>query len=192
MELEESIVQLGAKLDAWWDGYSPMLGSDDHAAQVRALLGGVAMIKEYNDLKAKGLAAINALIEREDTTTEDQRVGSLICGFAFAAKLSATLHDEFQDMDAMAEVADLMYKIATSLDATSSGRTALAVLLDDADVRVRAYAGAYLLIVNLIPERVVSILRDIAQKERANDAHLTAYWAVLRWEREGGGAAPNE
>ena len=66
------------------------------------------------------------------------------------------------------------------------------MLLDDADLRVRAYSGAYLLIVNLMAERVVPILRDIAQKERANDAHFTAYWAVRRWELEGGGAATNE
>ncbi len=192
MELEESIAQLGAKLDAWWAGFSPMLGSEDHAAQVGALLGGFAMAKEYKDLKAKGLAAITSLIERDDPTTEDQRVASLVAGFAFAAKLSAALHDEFQDMAGMAEVADLMYKIVTTLDATVSGRAALAVLLDDSDVRVRAYVGAYLLIVNVMPERVVPILRDIEQKERANDAHFTAYWAILRWEREGGGAATNE
>jgi hypothetical protein len=192
MELEESVVQLGAKLDAWWDGFSPILGSEDRAAQVRALLSGVAWAKEYNDLKAKGLAAITALIEREDPTAEDQRVASRIAGFALAAKMSAALHDEFQDMDGMADVADLMYKIATTLDVMGAGREALAVLLEDDDVRVRAYAGSYLLIVNLMPERVVPILRGIAQKERANDAHFTAYWAVLRWEREGSGAVAGE
>jgi hypothetical protein len=192
MELEESIVQLGTKLDAWWDGFSPMLASEDRAAQVRALLSGFAWAKEYNDLKAKGLATIRAFVERHDTTTEDQHVACLIGGFAFAAKLSATLHDEFQDMDAVTEVAHLMRKIAVTLDGTLSGRAALAVLLDDADARVRAYAGAYLLMVNLLPERVVPILRDIAQKERANDAHFTAYWAVLRWEREGSGAVTHD
>jgi hypothetical protein len=192
MELEESMVQLGAKLDALWDGFLPMLRSEDRAEQVKALLSGVACAKEYNDLKAKGLAAITALIEREDTATEDERVASLIAGFAFAAKMSAALHDEFRDMDGMAEVADLMRKIAVTLDGTVSGRAALAVILDDADVRVRAYAGAYLLMVNLTPERVVPILRDIAQKERANDAHFTAYWAVRRWELEGKGAVTNE
>jgi len=192
MDVDELIVELAEKLDAWCDGFSPMLGSEDRAGQVRALLSGVAWAREYNDLKAKGLAAITALIEREDTTTEDQRVASLIAGFAFAAKMSAALHDEFQDMDAMTEVAHLMRKIAVTLDGTVSGRAALAVLFDDSDVRVRAYAGAYLLMVNLLPERVVPILRDIAQKERANDAHFTAYWAVLRWEREGSGAEAGE
>jgi len=40
MEIEESIVQLGKKLDAWWDGFCPMLDSEDRLAQGKALLRG--------------------------------------------------------------------------------------------------------------------------------------------------------
>ena len=40
MEIDASIVQLGAELDAWWDEYFPMLASEDRGAQqvVLALL----------------------------------------------------------------------------------------------------------------------------------------------------------
>jgi hypothetical protein len=32
MDIDESIVQLGQKLDAWWDDFSPTLDSEDRVA----------------------------------------------------------------------------------------------------------------------------------------------------------------
>jgi hypothetical protein len=64
-------------------------------------------------------------------------------------------------------------------------RTPLAVLLDHTDAGVRAWAGACL--INLLPDRVVPILREIEQDEVANGAHFTAYFALLRWEHEAKG-----
>ena len=75
-----------------------------------------------------------------------------------------------------------MNEIATALDATDHGRAALAVLLDDYDERVRASAGSYLLILNLMPERVVPILREIDQTNQGASADFTAHWALLDWE----------
>jgi hypothetical protein len=45
--------------------------------------------------------------------------------------------------------------------------------------QVRASAGACLK--NLTPERVIPMLREIEEPERANSAHFTAYWTLLRW-----------
>jgi hypothetical protein len=192
MEIDESIIRLGQKLDAWWDGTQPLLGSEDRAAQGKALLQGFEIAKEFDLLKVQGLAAITALLNRHDATTEDERVSSLVRGFEFAAKLAATLHDEFRDTDGETEVAHLMYAIASTLDVIGSGRAVLAVLLDHADAGVRASAGAYLLIMNLMSERVVPILRDIEKNEDANSAHFRAYWAILRWERDGEHGAANK
>ena len=75
-----------------------------------------------------------------------------------------------------------MNDIANALDATSNGRAALAVLLDHPDYRVRATAGAYLLIVNLMPERVVPILREIDERSEGRSADFTAHWALLDWD----------
>jgi len=183
MEIDASIVQLGAKLDAWWDEFCPMLDSKDRSAQGKVLLRGFELAKEFDRLKADGLATITALLNRQDTTKEDERVASLVQAFAFAAKLAGTLHDEFRDMDGKTECARVMYNIANALDAIGSGRAALAVLLDDLDTGVRVSAGVYL--IEVMPERIVPILREVEEKEDANSAHFTAYFALMRWEHNG-------
>jgi hypothetical protein len=155
----------------------------DRVAQFKAILAGVEITKELDLLKAKGLAAITTLLDRQDAIAEDERVASLVRTFAFAAKLAATLSDELMDTNGANKVSGLMIGIANALEATGSGRAALAVLLDNADNRVRAFAGVYL--IDSMPDRVLPILRDIEEKEHGNEAHFTAHFGVLGWEREG-------
>jgi hypothetical protein len=183
MEIDDAIVQLGGKLDAWLDGNVATISSMDRVAQFRALLAGIEITKELDLLKAKGLAAITALLDRQDGIAEDERVASLVRTFEFAAKLAATLSDELMDTNGYNEVTGLMIAIANALDATGSGRAALAVLLDHADNRVRAFAGVYLM--DSMPDRVLPILRDIEAKEHGNNAHFNAHCGVLSWEHEG-------
>ena len=185
MEIDEAIVQLGAKLDAWWeDDISPLLDSEDRVAQAKALLSGFALVKEFDRLKADGLAAITALLARQDETTEEQRAASLISGFEFGARLADILHDQFRDVaDGETKVVDLMDEIVKALDTIGSGRAALAVLLDHPDAGVRALAGAYL--IDLMPHRVVPILRQIEERRDASSPSFRAHWILLAWEREG-------
>jgi hypothetical protein len=184
MEIDEAIVRLGEKLDAWWDGFSPMLDSEDRVAQGNALLRGFEIAKEFDRLKADGLAAITALLDRHDPVADDERAASLIRGFEFGARLADTLHDEFHDTaDGETKVVDLMDAIVKTLDTISSGRAALAVLLDHSDPGVRALAGAYL--IDLIPERVGPILRQIEEEARGNSAGFRAYFALLAWRLQG-------
>ncbi len=63
MEIDESILKLAAKLDGWLDGFFPMLDTNDMAAQSKALIGGIEMVKEFDRLKADGLAAVAAFVE---------------------------------------------------------------------------------------------------------------------------------
>ncbi|HML06640.1 MAG TPA: hypothetical protein VK430_00730 [Xanthobacteraceae bacterium] len=188
MEIDQSIVQLGEKLDGWCKDFFAMLGSKNQAARGRALLRGVAIMKELDALKARGLAAITALLARQGAMPEGERTASLIQGFEFAAKLRHTLSDELSDTDGVNKTVDLMNEIANALDASGtdargSGRAVLAVLLDHPDARVRASAGAYL--INLMPDRVLPILREVREKEHANSAHFTAHWAIRGWELDG-------
>jgi hypothetical protein len=183
MEIDDAIVQLGAKLDAWLDGNLATISSMDRLAQFKVILDGVEITKELDLLKAKGMAAITALLDRQDAIVEDERVASLVRTFAFAAKLAATLSDELMDTNGYNKVTGLMIGIANALEATSSGQAALAVLLDHADNRVRAFAGDYL--IDLMPDRVLPILRDIEEKEHGNSAHFNAHFAILGWEQEG-------
>lgn len=182
MEVDELIVQLGEKLDAWCDGFFAMIDSKDRAAQGEALLRGIEIAKELDGLKAKGLAAITALLNRRDPVTDNERAASLIQGFEFAAKLACTLHDELLDVAGETEVLRLMTAIDGKLASIGSGRMALTVLLDHPDARVRALAGELL---RLMPDRVLPILRDIEEKEHGNSAHFTAYNAILYWQHEG-------
>jgi hypothetical protein len=183
MEIDDAIVQLGAKLDAWLDGNLATISSMDRVAQFKAILTGVEITKELDLLKTKGVAAITALLDRQDAIAEDERVASLVRTFVFAAKLAATLSDELMDTNGYNKVTGLMIGIANALDATGSGRAALAVLLDNADNRVRAFAGVYL--IDSMPDRVLPILRDIEEKEHGNNAHFNAHCGVLGWEQEG-------
>jgi hypothetical protein len=182
MEFDESIAKLGAKLDGWVDGNLAAFASHDRVAQGKALFAGIAIAKELDRLKVDGSAAIAALLKRQDPVTDDEHVASLVRGFEFAAKLKASLHDELLDTDGSNKIVLLMNEIANALDALGPGRNALGVLLEDADARVRASAGAYLLIANLMPDRVVPILREIDRKNDASSASFTAHWALLDWE----------
>jgi hypothetical protein len=184
MEIDESIAQLGEKLHEWFYGNTATFASDDRQAQAEALLRGFDLVKEFDRLKADGLAAITALLARQDETTDEQRVASLIRGFEFGARLADILHDEFRDIaDGETKVVRLMDEIVIALNAIGSGRAALAVLLDHPDAGVRALAGFYL--IDLLPERVVPILHQIEEKKDASSALFRAHWALLGWELEG-------
>ncbi len=182
MELDELIVQLGEKLDSWWDGFSAMLDSQDRVAQGKALLRGYEIAKEFKGLKAKGLAAITALLNRQDPIADDERAASLVRGFEFAAKLKAALLDELRDTDGSNKVVLLTNEIATALDAVGAGRTVLAELLNHPNDGVRASAGAYLLIDNLMADRVVPVLRKLEERNYGLSADFTAHWALLEWD----------
>jgi hypothetical protein len=183
MGIDESIIQLGQKLDAWWDRFSPMLDSEDRSAQGRALLHGFEIAKEFDRLKAEGLSTITALLDRDDPVADGERAASLIRGFEFAARLADTLHDEFRDTaDGETRVLRLMDAIVKALDTVGFGRAALAVLFDSPEPGVRALAGAYL--IDLMPERAGPILRQIEEKADGSSASFRAHWTLLAWERE--------
>jgi hypothetical protein len=74
MDVDESIVRLGQKLDAWWEGILPMLDSEDRVAQGKVLLRGFEIAKDFDRLKADGLAAITALIDRHDPVADEERI----------------------------------------------------------------------------------------------------------------------
>jgi hypothetical protein len=183
MEIDDAIVQLGAKLDAWLDGNLATISSMDRVAQINALLAGIEITKELDLLKAQGMAAITALLKRHGA--DEERAASLIKAFVFAAKLEGTLKDELQDIDGANKLVTLMNEITNALDATGPGRAALAGLLDHPDDKVRASAGAYLLSAGLVPERVLPVLHEIEGKGLGDCADFTAHWAIVHWEREG-------
>jgi hypothetical protein len=180
MDAGDAIVQLGLKMDALGQTILDAPPTTDNAAKF--FVGAVELIRDLERLKAEGVAAISAVLNKQGGTTEGERVPSLVRSFEFAAKLRNALSDVV-DPDGVNQVVGLMRAIVSQLDAIGAGRAALVALLDNSNAGVRASAGAYL--VNLMPDRVLPILRNIEETERANSAHFTAHWAILGWEREG-------
>jgi hypothetical protein len=181
MEIEESFVKVGEKLDNLWDELSGMLDCEDRVTQGKALLRGFEIAKEFDRLKVKAIATITALLDRSDSVSDDERAASLIRGFEFGARLADTLHDEFSDIaDGETKIVRLMDAIVKALNVIKPGRARLAVLLDHPDPGVRALAGAYL--IDLMPERVIPILRQVEDNEDANSAHFRAYATLFCWK----------
>jgi hypothetical protein len=181
MEPDQAIVELAGKLDAWFDSSHQAFFAQEPAAQCMALSRGVEIIRQFDRLKADGMAAIRAVLDRHGGDS-DQKT-SLISAFEFGVRLGDALHDEFLDTDGNAEVRHLLDAIVLALEKAGSGRTALEVLFDSPDAGVRAAAGAYL--IDLMPERVVPMLRDIDEAGGGMSADFGAHWTLLAWEREG-------
>jgi hypothetical protein len=183
MNIEDSIIKLGKRLDDWCEQSLVAVASRHSPGRTEALRDGLDIVTTLNLLKTQGLATVSKLLNHLNGAAEGERASSLIRAFEFAAKLAATLNDELLDTDGYNKVVLCTDEVAEALDAIGSGRAALAVLLDHNDARVRAFAGAYL--IELIPERVVPILREIEVRTASNSAASTAHWTLLRWEREG-------
>jgi hypothetical protein len=179
---EDAIAKLGEELAAWFEaGLSP-LGLPAGVPHGRASDRALRIFRQVQRLKRLGLKAIRKRLTGIHSTPEDRQVASLIETFAFSARLAATLHDELLDTNGANKIVLLMNEVAAALDATSQGRSALGELLSHSNPRVRASAGAYLLIKNLLPERVVPVLRAIDERNEGNRADFTAHWALLDWE----------
>lgn len=183
LNLDESIAELATKLDRWLDRSLPVFSSENRAAQDKAIRRRIAIITEFDRLKAKGMDEINAVLNQQGALPNNDRKASLIRAFEFGAKLGHALHDEFLDTKGKAEVGRLLDKIVLNLDKIGVGRSALDVLFASSDAGVRASAGAYL--IDLMPERVVPMLQHIDEAGSGGSAGFRASWALLAWDREG-------
>lgn len=177
MQTDKALADLAAKLDAWFDGSGDTFASEDRSAQAKAIVRGVAIIKELDRVRSEGLATLSRLINRRDAATDEQRTVTLVRGFEFGAKLRHALRDELLDTDGETKVAHSMQAIVKALDETTSGRVALAELLDRSDPGVRASAGAYL--IDMMPDRVVPVLREIEETYEGSSAGFSAHWVLL-------------
>jgi hypothetical protein len=176
------IAKLGEQLANWFADNVSTFQTDDRVAHGKAILKGIAIVKELNQLKADGLAAVTALLNDEDVSTDSERIANLLQAFVFGQKLAAALHDELLDVDGETKVLRLVGVIVDKLDAIAPGRVALAGLLDDPDPVIQASAAA--LLIQMMPNRVVPILRAIEQNERGKGVSVRAGWALSSWEIE--------
>jgi hypothetical protein len=176
------IAKLGEQLANWFADNVSTFQTDDRVTHGKAILKGIALVKELNQLKADGLATITAVLNNQDLSTDSERIGNLVRTFAFAQKLAAALHDELLDIDGETKVLRLVGVIVDKLDTIGPGRVALEGLLGDPDPVIQGSAAAFL--IQIMPDRVVPILRAIEQNERGNGASIRAGWALSSWEIE--------
>jgi len=182
MKPEDAIAKLAEDIDEWFEEGRSILFVPNRFAQGRAIERGVAIVRKLEQIKASALKSLRSSITECASAPDKERMASLIKAFEVAAKLKSALHDELLDTDGEKKFVLLMNDIAASLDTTSQGRAALAELLGRSDSRVRAAAGAHLLINNLMPEHVIPILRAIDERNEGSSAEFTAHWALLNWE----------
>ena len=183
MKIDNSIAQLAARLDKWFESDFEALTGEDLTDRGQALVGGIEIVKALDRIKADGLNALSRLIGEASVKTDEEQVALLVRAFEFGAKLKHTLSDELSDVDGANAAVGQTNAITERLDAIGSGRRlALAPLLKHTDAGLRVSAAAYL--IGLIPERALPVLREVNDSERANSAHFTAFWAIARWESE--------
>jgi hypothetical protein len=182
MKIEESLTELSAKLDAWLDRSLPAFSSQDSATHDKRILRGIAIIKEFDRLKAQGMATVRSALNQRKPLTDGDRKASLIRAFEFGARLIDVLYDQFLDTDGGGKVWQLLDQIVLNLSKLDPGRAELEVLFDNPHAGVRAAAGAYL--IDLVPQRVVPMLDGIVEAERGTSAGFRATWTLLAWERE--------
>ena len=130
MEADQSIVQLGNKLDAWWSEFAALLDSEDRVTQGRMLLRGFDIAKEFDRLKAEGMSTINALLDRAGSGSDEQRAVLLIRAFEMSARLADTLHDQFSDTadgeTKVIRLADALVKVLNAIISRQSTISSLA------------------------------------------------------------------
>jgi hypothetical protein len=182
MEFDKKIAALGARLDAWFDEMDANIEAGDQKAQIKTLLAGIQIPKQFDDLKQQGLAALATLLNSADVTSEGERVASLLRGFEFAVGLQATLDYEMGDVDGYNQVDRVVDDIVVALASIGSGRTALVPLLGHGDPRLRVSAGQYL--IDLTPDRVIPVLQQVEKEAPRSSERLNAHWILLAWELE--------
>jgi hypothetical protein len=101
----------------------------------------------------------------------------LLNAFKYAAWTRAVAQDELVDDDLSNEAETQLQNIVTGLDAVPpAGRGALASFLVSHNSNGRACAAVALL--DLMPERVLPVLRDLAENEPGTNAGATAFEAL--------------
>jgi len=157
---------------------------NDTETQLAILRHFAAFEKARYAVKVEKLAELKRIMAAAQAGDGDAaQVERLVAAFAFCAELKRLATDELDDRETQHRAVDSMHKLAAELDAIPpEGRAALAVLLDDANLAVRASAGAFLW--RTMPERALPVLRDIDRKAGSTSAGFTAMWALSAHEIE--------
>jgi hypothetical protein len=181
MSIDDQISAFAAKLDGWFVDFAAKLLQGDETAEIKTWVAGLKLLKQSDDLKREGLAALATLLNSADVTSESERINVLLRGFELAAKLEAVC-DGVSDADGMKQTNRIMDDIVVALAAFGLGRTLLVPLLEHDNAHIRVLAGRYL--IDLMPDRVVPILEKIDKEGDGSPDSFRAYLVLRLWEVE--------
>jgi len=128
--------------------------------------------------KAAATAAIASGLEDAMATSDpDERTAKLLKTYELSVKTKFWAYAALGDIEAGNAAAMQTEAVVKALDAIPPGRrSALAALLDNPDVGVRVDAAADLK--DVMPDRVIPILRQINKEEGASSVGFTAMQAL--------------
>ncbi len=157
---------------------------NDTETQLAILRRFAAFEKARYAVKVAKLAELKRLMAVTEAPDDDAaRVEKVIAAFEFCAELDRLASDELDDLETQHRAVDSMHKLAAELDVIPpEDRGALAVLLDNANLAVRASAGAF--VWRIMPERALPVLREVHRAARGTSAGFTAMWALSAHEME--------
>lgn len=184
MSEDDLITRLAAELDDWLaQNRAALVNVDQPQKALEAYHEGFQILKRLDAEKAECIDKIQRVIDNRSARAESSRSAELLQAFELGARFRAVLDDEFGDKETYTKITRQLDAIVTALDKMSGGRgAALVKLLDDRRPAISATAGAYL--VDLMPDRVLPLMRQIAEAERGSSASWTAYWTWRVYEVE--------
>jgi hypothetical protein len=181
MSIDDQISTFAAQLDKWFLDTAIASYSDDEAAQFKTFVAGIKLLKQFGDLRSRGQATLATSLNHSALASERERISALLRGFERAAMLEAICGD-LVDLEGMKQIDRAMDDIVVELSAISPGRTLLVPLLEHDNVRIRVFAGRYL--IDLMPDRVIPILEKINKDGDGSSDGFSAFLVLQAWEVE--------
>lgn len=176
------------RIDAIFDAQQRLLGEMDSAIQNSDVAAQqlITIKLARLELRLKRIETTHRLMLSHlmacarEATSPMERQRMLMNAFKYAAWVRAVAQDELVDDDLSNEAETQLQNIITGLDAVPpEGRAALAPFLVSHNPDQRVCAAVALL--DLMPNRVLPVLRDLAEKEPGTNAGATALDALNKW-----------
>ena len=185
------LAPLEERVDRLFDRFLTVLPQIADAAKRNDTDAQVAALKEMQPIRAGLLEALSELQseiarlhERAMSAPRDEKhVPNLVQWFKACARIDVFASDILPDVELVNACRRAKYDIVQTLDTIPPGRKpALQPLLTDSDPGVRIDAAIFLL--DVMPDQVLPLLRDVDVKKDGLAPTLAADFALLRYKVE--------
>jgi hypothetical protein len=191
---DEGAVPQAQRIGGIIEAQERLLADMRSAVQSKDLAAQRIIIRQLAELEAKlkrieasyRISLQSVMLAVGDARTPQERLEKLLAAFEVVARIRSSAQDDLVD-DSLSDEADAQMRLVIGgLDETPpNGRKALIGYLGSHNPDQRACAAVALL--NLMPDRVLPVLRDLIENEAGTNAAATALDAL---NRRGGHAEP--